>query len=497
MGFEIDQVVNAGPAMTPDADVGLLATKDIGVGESVLEMERWIAVLDSAQLGDTCSHCFDTQYLRDSQPNEKPLNLKLCAGCKTVRYCRKDCQVQSWRAFHKYECKIYKKLHPKILPTSARAVMRIVLLITNSTNDPGSLMPLFHSLTDHRSKIKKERPEHYENLELCAKAVHEYSNTDLSIEEIILYFAKLDTSAFTLTCPFGDPIGIAVHPNAGFCNHSCSPNTSVDFDGSRVFARALRKISKGEQIYISYIEATDPYAVRQHELSSRYFFKCKCSKCKKGDKGREDQFLRQLAQADSAIIQDAQKQVTTLLEAVKIGNSAEDSISKLRSGMSILRKTSLWPLTRQPYVKLRSELVVSLLEAKNFESAFIQLAIIYLRIDPILYPQSWHPLLTCHKWRFVKLLMHLAGTGELGNAEGIDLAKYKFDLHILIYSILLNMNATLCNELPTVQQMAYGALLDFAHPQLTTTAIIPMIDLEWKKMNAMVEEALQIDEASI
>ncbi len=32
-------------------------------------------------------------------------DLKLCAGCKVVRFCSKECQTDAWKAWHKKECK--------------------------------------------------------------------------------------------------------------------------------------------------------------------------------------------------------------------------------------------------------------------------------------------------------------------------------------------------------------------------------------------------------
>ena len=32
-------------------------------------------------------------------------NLKVCRGCRVVRYCNDECQRQAWKAGHKKECK--------------------------------------------------------------------------------------------------------------------------------------------------------------------------------------------------------------------------------------------------------------------------------------------------------------------------------------------------------------------------------------------------------
>lgn len=41
---------------------------------------------------------------------------------------------------------------------------------------------------------------------------------------------------------------------AAMVNHSCQPNAVQSFDGRRIVFRALRQISKGEEITITYVE---------------------------------------------------------------------------------------------------------------------------------------------------------------------------------------------------------------------------------------------------
>jgi SET domain-containing protein len=65
-------------------------------------------------------------------------------------------------------------------------------------------------------------------------------------------------------------------------NHSCCPNAKAfkreeDRDGQAVII-ALRRISKNEEVTISYIDEELPYKERQALLAD-YGFSCKCSKC--------------------------------------------------------------------------------------------------------------------------------------------------------------------------------------------------------------------------
>lgn len=55
------------------------------------------------------------------------------------------------------------------------------------------------------------------------------------------------------------------------------------FDGRRIELRALNRIEKDEQIFISYIDPTQSRDTRREELRARYFFTCECEKCVEDD----------------------------------------------------------------------------------------------------------------------------------------------------------------------------------------------------------------------
>jgi hypothetical protein len=76
--------------------------------------------------------------------------------------------------------------------------------------------------------------------------------------------------------------GTAFFPLQSCMNHSCCPNAKAfkrdeDKDGHAVIL-ALKPISKGEEITISYIDEDLSYEERQVQLAD-YGFTCACSKC--------------------------------------------------------------------------------------------------------------------------------------------------------------------------------------------------------------------------
>lgn len=75
--------------------------------------------------------------------------------------------------------------------------------------------------------------------------------------------------------------GTALFRVANTLNHSCAPNCQFasTTDDHRLAVVATRDIAPGEELLVSYIDETRPYAERQRELLQRYSFHCTCPKC--------------------------------------------------------------------------------------------------------------------------------------------------------------------------------------------------------------------------
>jgi hypothetical protein len=70
--------------------------------------------------------------------------------------------------------------------------------------------------------------------------------------------------------------GLWIH--AAFINHSCIPNTKKEYMGDLMVLRAIRPITKGEEIFHSYDETSD-YDARQMSLMATWGFECSCALC--------------------------------------------------------------------------------------------------------------------------------------------------------------------------------------------------------------------------
>jgi hypothetical protein len=91
---------------------------------------------------------------------------------------------------HSHECKIYKSLYPRVLPNSARAVLRIVLRHDHAKDDPAEFQA-FLNLETHTFEILAENEDQWTRILLSARAVKEYSNTQMDVETIASFFAAV------------------------------------------------------------------------------------------------------------------------------------------------------------------------------------------------------------------------------------------------------------------------------------------------------------------
>ncbi|KDB20383.1 hypothetical protein H109_07659 [Trichophyton interdigitale MR816] len=491
--------VNASVVPRPagDAGRGLFATSTIKMGKEVFSMPATFStVLSTERLNDVCSNCFANLPFGVNVMASVDMKLRACSGCKVVKYCDKKCQSANWKLIHKHECAIYKKLYPKILPVNSRAVLRIVKLRNSNEEHVKSDLTMFLSLRSHLNEITNSNQEQCERIMLSAKAEKEYSGSDLDIETIAEYLARIEVNSFTFTTAFGDPLGLCIQPFACYMNHSCEPNAVVGFDEGLITVKALCKIKPDEQVFISYIDNTYPFEVRQKQLAERYFFTCKCSKCAQGTTAREDHFIPSNPSSDEIeTLKKAEKQARELLTAAR-GSKAESAVKQLKSAMKALHDTKMWPITRQPYPEIRSELIVSLLEIEDFWSAFRHGLVRYLSVDPVLYPHEWHPIRTNHEFVFSQLV--IAITGEHSSKIPKE-SKYEFDPVSAVYPILTKLDKNQKYETPGFARSIkaeYDALMapvrEIGYDASTASAAQAMSPA-WKVLDNIAEETLEID----
>ncbi|KAF6220177.1 hypothetical protein HO133_003308 [Letharia lupina] len=200
--------------ITPDAGTGLFASEAIPPGVEILRIERpLVSVLDSPHLKDTCSECSLWLPQNDDDRDPKCKRLKACQACKVTKYCCKECQTQSWKKHHKYECKIFAKLYPNVLPNTVRIVMQLLLRL-NAKSLPDPEWQAFLDLQSHVDEIRSSQIKNEDGLttwhaiELMSQAASSYSGSQEPISFIQTLTARILINSHTLTTPNLDPLGI-------------------------------------------------------------------------------------------------------------------------------------------------------------------------------------------------------------------------------------------------------------------------------------------------
>jgi hypothetical protein len=117
------------------------------------------------------------------------MNLPQTDGTKLAK---KGCQSMDWKTGHSQECSVYKRLYPRILPNSVRAVLRIVMRHDRGKDDRAE-WDAFLKLETHASDIRSKNREQWNRILLSAKAVKEYSGTLMQEESITCFFAAVSS----------------------------------------------------------------------------------------------------------------------------------------------------------------------------------------------------------------------------------------------------------------------------------------------------------------
>lgn len=261
---------------------------------------------------------------------------------------------------------------------------------------------------------------------------------------------KILTNSLTLITPTLDPLGLIFDPLLGHINHSCDPNAFVIMDGASISLRTLRPIKKDEEVYISYVDATNPFHRRQSELASRWFFKCNCNKCQKGATLDEDNWSREPSTlpekvkeiADAILTQETvgqdpanyvgdsqDKQRAAAIQGKAFAEYEEAQalqdpqkvLEKIEDAMRLCHQSGLWHVYRQPYAALRDDLVVNLLSVGKYQIAWAQCAKRYKYILPKLYPVPFHPIRVVQTWQTAVLAVYFAGSPDGIGAPGVNM----------------------------------------------------------------------------
>ncbi|KAI0163565.1 hypothetical protein BJ166DRAFT_296559 [Pestalotiopsis sp. NC0098] len=496
---------------SPIADFGrgLFATKDFRPGDVVLSVDRpLVAELDVDRMLDSCGWCLqrgatdpmERQYSAAMGLPSGFVECKACSGCRRVAYCSKKCQSKAWKAEHKYECKVLAPSERPALPDAVRAVIKLLGRLKAEGDKDGRTKEILsfppfaggQGLEDFARRDKKL----FDDLSMMGFAAWKYVGEPSlpgadaqNISKAFLF--NILSNKFALSSPLDDvQLGIGFDPLICTANHSCDPNVDLVFNQPTTVLRALRPIKKGEEIFMKYIDVTNPFSVRQAEISETYYFTCKCAKCKKGATNTEDLFAKPASELPSEYRKRAddlmerhewqlakflvpggneedQKRLAALqAEAFSVSGTLTDvrepSIQEIKDTLKMCLDSGLWSWTRQPVPRLCHQLFAKYIASGDPYGAFRIGLKLFFEISPSLYPQTFSSDRLVDAWAMSTVTNVLCGPM---NKEVYDeFMQNGVDLRIAYFGFLFAVH----DDTPKMfgADSPFGKVVEFTYSQI-------------------------------
>ena len=198
--------------------------------------------------------------------------------CKKVFYCSLKCQKQDWSR-HKGQCPKYtitligdskgrglvarRNIQPGDIVLEEKALIRVLV----DQRSPDSFR---NDVLDSYTNLSDEDQDRYNSLSLIDRAGHD------KVLNIWL------TNNIQILKTSSDEEFRGIFYNVSHTNHSCAPNTVINFDalGNLVLV-AVERINKGEEILINYLDhgRGSQNQDKQMILKDTWGFTCQCRIC--------------------------------------------------------------------------------------------------------------------------------------------------------------------------------------------------------------------------
>lgn len=321
----------------------LQATATFPAGSAIAAFPRPVLCFpDGDHLRTACDWCLrpgstsptassSPSYLSAAAQNTK---LSACSGCGYVVYCSKKCQAAAWKAVHKLECPVLRRVKAGVfgataagqeregwqgkwfVPTPVRAAMQLLLRLRagdSLVRDAVGGVPFVGSgsggetgggLLEGNVEGFRRDEKMWKDLGTQARAALAFVGVELdgermvaAAEEVRRLLCVLHTNAFDRRDEDVGAAGVFLDADLAMANHSCLPNAYVCFVGRTAVLRAEREIKAGEEIEISYIGKSFRLVgvykqgnlltvsdntlskAERHEALKSYHFECRCRRC--------------------------------------------------------------------------------------------------------------------------------------------------------------------------------------------------------------------------
>lgn len=433
----------------PGKGKGVFATCKLTPADRIYGVTDFaLSAISTPQLTEFCYHCYAGSHPPQdwySVGQYRDATLKRCSGCNIAHFCSKWCQTQSWKQYHKYECKIFAELQPNILPEAVRAVIRSALQHKNDKLPQGAWQSIL-SLSSHHQELQAAGGDTWTNLMLMAKAAHKYSEEAAEDFVFLKLLCVLKINAITLQTTYNDPIGMMLDPFVSTMNHSCDANVAIHrstYTNSTgwlekkqegqvgLVVMLLRDVAPGEELTITYIDFQQHVHERRKVLREGYCFNCTCSKCIFDTKAEES--LRashpEVANQQAEWRKRADDQFQQLTKPPFMQEVISKAISKLTDIVSGMEKSPHFSPVTDPYNRAIQELkLLHMSDHQACDLAFINGMKQYLIVGPQLYSSPIHPTRIVTALYILKIMALFEDTYNSEYGHGLNIEPQRRNL---------------------------------------------------------------------
>ena len=253
-------------------------------------------VLTECERHSRCSYCFN---LLDEQSIAARQSTQLLH-----HHCSRQCKDKDVNyAVEEHSIRMIHQIHPNLAhpPPTVLLASRILRYSIQSSTVSQKFNELCYNIDD---LTQTEKNQYLQIMKQCHSllrftegaeaACHHAQSMIHNPIEAYKFMSRLTMNGFTICTLEQMGVGIGVYPGASMINHSCRPNAvqsfyffpsefernSFESNVPMLQITTCRKIKAGEEITISYCDATSPTHMRRKELWEGYKFICDCSWCK-------------------------------------------------------------------------------------------------------------------------------------------------------------------------------------------------------------------------
>lgn len=272
-------VAPSGLGGTTDGNYGVFATDDIKKGERILLDRSIFSCYNTLGISD-CSACCQPLY-----------GSKVTADCCKARFCTESCKAEALNAYHRVLCGkdfgwLYAACKDAGIVTNEMIPLHMVKVLATAIQQNAKPLKVacVGTLTADYQKPVLSFFKLFDNITAPIKVLQILGVdifTDMRFDSWALQTLFLRIETNKQGGVFGKRRHSGINTLFSVFNHDCNPGATwhgVEAGGA-IEVAAIRHITKGEEICVSYIEPWVPEAERRQRVLTHIGRICECVRC--------------------------------------------------------------------------------------------------------------------------------------------------------------------------------------------------------------------------